>query len=196
MNIQDQSTSSDGVTAIMNAGAVVSDSATPLGTFHFEFYDASGVLFREETVHNLFTTVGKGQILTSAYAGSAYTATEYMGLISSVGFGSVVAADTMSSHAGWNEAQNTGTNTPPYGTVRPTLVYGSTTNGTITTSTPGTFVATGAGTVTGAFVVGGSGASATVGNTSGVLMNEGTLGTAQPVISGNTVIITHSGTLT
>ena len=117
-------------------------------------------------------------------------------LISSVGFTALAAGDTMSSHAGWNEAQNTGTNTPSYGTVRPTLTYGAASGGVISTSSTNSFVATSAGTVQGAFVVGGSGASATVANTGGVLMNEGTLGTPQPVISGNTVTIGHTLTLT
>lgn len=196
MNFDDNTTPGDGMGAMMNAGAVVADGALPKGSFDFRCYDSDGNLLWQDHIENLFTTVGKGQILTAAYAGSAYTATEYMGLISSVGYTTLVAGDTMASHAGWNEAQNTGGNTPPYGTTRPTLVYGVTTNGTITTSTPGTFVATGGGTIEGAFVVGGSGASATVGNTGGVLMNEGVLGTPQPVISGNTVVITHSGTLT
>jgi len=196
MNLGDSAQASDNINAMMNAGAIVSDDLPIKGILNFECHDADGNLLWQEIVENLVTTVGKNQILNSAYSSSAYTSAEYMGLISSVGFTALAAGDTMSSHAGWNEAQNTGTNTPSYGTVRPTLTYGAASGGVISTSSTNSFVATSAGTVQGAFVVGGSGASATVANTGGVLMNEGTLGTPQPVISGNTVTIGHTLTLT
>lgn len=59
-----------------------------------------------DTGTNLVTTVGKNNILDNHWAGSAYTAAWYGGLISLTGYSALAAADTMSSHAGWTEDQN------------------------------------------------------------------------------------------
>ena len=175
--------------ATMTAQARIEDVYRPKGHYDIKCLDNQGQVLWEDGFDNLVPTVGLNQLLSNGA-----TTTAYMGLISSVGFSTLVAADTMASHAGWNEAQNTGTNTPPYGTVRPTITWSAPSGGVINAGTS-TFVFTNSGTVTGGFIVDGSGASATVGNTGGVLFSEGTLATAQPVISGNTLQMTYTLTV-
>ena len=192
-NVTDQAKTSDALAASMAATVGLVDVGRPIGVLDFECHDADGNEIWCERVYNIIPTLGKNLILDEAYAGVSYSATEYMGLINS---GATLAVgDTMSSHAGWTEITNSGT--PNVGTTRPTLTWNAASGGS-KVANAATFVATGTGTLTigGAFVVGGSGASATIGNTGGVLMNEGTLATGQPVISGNTVTIAQSVTLT
>jgi hypothetical protein len=55
-------------------------------------------------LRNLVTTAGKHDMLDKYLAGSASSGAFYMGLISSVSYTAVAAADTMSSHADWTEA--------------------------------------------------------------------------------------------
>ena len=57
-----------------------------------------------ESFHNVVCTAGKNDLLDKYFAGSGYTAAWYMGLISSVSYSAVSAADTMASHSGWREA--------------------------------------------------------------------------------------------
>jgi hypothetical protein len=180
---------SDQTSCGMRTSASASDAVVMHGHYDVRCLDNTGQVLWEEGIDNLVVTVGINQILSSGVNGSTPA---YMFLISSVGFSALAAADTMASHSGWNEVANTGTNTPPYGTTRPTVTYNTPSAGTITTSGTNSFVFTGSGTIEGAGIVCGSGASATVGNTSGVLMSEGTFATAQPVISGNTVISSYT----
>lgn len=156
-------------------------------------------LWREE-FDNLLTQTGKAFLLDQALAGSAYTAAEYMGLISSVSYSAVSAADTLTSHAGWLEAGST--NAPTYST-RPTCAWsaaavsGPSAYSAIKALSAGLiFTFTGSGTVEGSFIIGGSGASATIGNTGGILYAVGAFSSPQPVIATNTLTVAYSSTIT
>lgn len=58
----------------------------------------------QDVIHNLVTTAGKNDMLDKYFEGSGYTAAWYVGLIDNAGWSAVNAADTMSSHSGWAEA--------------------------------------------------------------------------------------------
>lgn len=191
--MNDSAGASDGFGGMMSAGSALEDVAGVKGSFHFKCTDSEGNLLWEAEDHNLFTTVGKNALLNGAYNAAITLVGPFMGLISSASFTAVAAADTMASHAGWLEAN--ATNAPPYGATRPTLTYGTASAGVVTSGNA-VFVFTGSGTVQGAFVAAGSGAVSGNTSTAGTLMNAGTLASAQPVISGNTLTITHAGTLT
>lgn len=60
-----------------------------------------GTIKWRETIENLTTNVGLNEILDKFWKGAAYTAAHHVGLVS--GTPTVVAADTMASHAGWTE---------------------------------------------------------------------------------------------
>lgn len=183
------------IIAALRAGTGFGDKSVIKGVFTFKLCDADGNLINEGRFSNLVTTVGKNEILNDALRGSAYTVTgPYCGLISSVSFSAIAAADTMASHAGWLEAN--GTNAPTYGTIRPTASFAAASGGAISFTSAASFTFTNSGTVNGAFVVTGSAATNSNTGTVGTLLSAGTFGTAQPVVSGNVMTVSYTLTLT
>lgn len=172
--------------------AGMGESAQAEGVYTFRCFEyEGGPLLWEQTIDNVVCTVGKNLMLQTALTGSGYTVTgPYMGLISSVSYTAVSAADTMASHAGWLEA---GTTNAPTFAARVAPSFGTASAGAISTSTPTSFTMTGAGTLVGAFIVYGTGAVTTILNTSGTLLSAGAFtGGNQPVNSGNIVQVTYS----
>jgi hypothetical protein len=100
----------------------------------------------------------------------------------------------MASHAGWLESGVA--NAPTMSSVRQTCAWSAAANGVKALSAGLTFTFTGSGTVQGAFLVAGSGATSVVAATTGILYAGGALTTPQPVISTNTLTLTYSTTLT
>ncbi len=165
------------------------ESAKPVGVYTFECRDADGNLKWSDTVHNLVTTVGKNDMLDKYLAGSAYTAAFYMGLISSVSYSAIVAADTMTSHAGWTEAG--ATNAPTYSQgARPTSAWSAASAGSKAMSASLSFSITGAGgTIKGSFL----GTNSTKDGTTGILFSAGLFtGGDKAVSSGDTVNVSYS----
>jgi hypothetical protein len=150
-----------------------------------------GPVLWEETFDNVVTTAGKNYMLDNFITGSSFTQVgPYMGLVSSVSWSATAATDTMSSHSGWTEA---GSSNAPTFSARGTPSWSSSSGGAKSTSSAVSFTMTGSGTLEGAFIVLGSGASSTIGNTSGTLFSAGAFsGGAQPVNSGNVVTVTYS----
>ncbi len=172
------------------------EAASACGRFTAWFIDADGREVWREEFDNIVTTVGKNLALDTFLAGSSYTVVgPFLGLISSVSFGAgPVAGDTMASHSGWLEAGNA--HLPTYSGSRPTAAWSAASAGAKTLSAPLTFSITANGTVKGSFLVYGSGASATIDNTSGTLYSAGLFtGGDQPVTSGGTLSVTYTASL-
>ena len=172
--------------------AGMGESAQAEGVYTFKCFEyEGGPLLWEDKIDNVVCTLGKNLMLQTALTGSAYTVTgPYMGLISSIGYTAVAAADTMASHAGWNEAGST--NAPTFA-ARIAPAFGTASAGAISTSTPTSFTMTGAGTLVGAFITYGTGAVTTLMSTAGTLLSAGAFtGGNQPVNSGNVVQVTYS----
>lgn len=185
----------------LQAGAAQSETVGIEGVYHVVCRDSEGNIKWEDNFPNLVNAVGKQLMLDTLLKGSAYTVTgPYLGLISGSS-PTFLAADTMSSHSGWTEFTNY---TVGGSAVRGTAVFGSATSGglspaNITTSAASaiTYTITGAGgTVGGCFLVTGSGASSTQGNTSGTLYSAGAFSTAKVTTAGDTVSVTYSTTAT
>lgn len=198
---KDLSKASDKFKVGMSAGWPLEEGGALRGHFEMVCRDAEGNVLWEEEFDNLLTQTGKALLLDQALAGSAYTAAEYMGLISSVSFSAVSGGDTMSAHPGWLEAGTT--NVPTYSGSRLTSVWSAaTTSGASAYSASKqlsaglVFTFTGSGTVQGAFLCGGSGAANTIMSTAGTLFAAGTFTTPQPVVATNTLTVTYSVTLT
>lgn len=119
------STSSQQEGSIMKQKSV-NEANQAIGTYTVECFDAQGNLKWSDTVPNVITTLGKNDILDKYFAGTAYTATMYMGLISGASYTSVpVVGDTQASHATWNECGAT-TYGPDYGAAnRVTIAWNS-----------------------------------------------------------------------
>ena len=172
--------------------AGIGESAQAEGVYTFKCFEyENGPLLWEDTIENVVCTLGKNLMLQTALTGSAYTVTgPYMGLISSVSYTAVAAADTMASHAGWTEAGST--NAPTFA-ARVAPAFGTASAGAISTSSATSFTMTGAGTLVGAFITYGTGAVTTLMSTAGTLLSAGAFtGGNQPVNSGNVVQVTYS----
>lgn len=176
-------------------GGGLGERAEAHGRYDIECVGADGKLKWRETIENVVCTVGKNLALDTFLAGSAYTvAGPYMGLISATSYTAVAAGDTMTSHAGWIEAG--GANAPTYTGNRKTAAWSAAASGSKALSAALSFAITGSGTVKGAFMVFGSGASATKDNTGGVLWSAGTFtGGDKAVVNGDTVNCSYSSSL-
>ena len=190
----------DNAVATLQTNAVMPEGMGIEGYYHVECRDKDGNLKWEEKFPNLVVAVGKQLMLDTLLKGSSYSVVgPYLGLISGSS-NTFAAADTMSSHT-WTEFTNY---TVGGSAVRGTAVFGSaTSSGTtptnVTTSAASaiTYTITGAGgTVGGCFLVTGSGASSTQGNTSGTLYSAGDFATAKVTTAGDTVSVTYSTTAT
>jgi hypothetical protein len=176
-------------------GSGMQEQAEAHGRYEIECIGPDGRLKWREVIENVVCTVGKNLALDTFLAGAAYTVTgPYMGLISSTSWSAVSAGDTMSSHAGWLEAG--GANAPTYTGNRKTAAWSSAASGSKALSAALSFAITGTGTVKGAFLVYGSGASATKDNTGGTLWSAGTFTSGdKAVINGDTLNVAYSTSL-
>ena len=185
----------------MQSNVVGAESVGIEGHYHVVCRDADGNIKWEEGFPNLVNAVGKQLMLDTLLSGTSYTTVgPFLGLISGSS-PTFSASDTMASHGGWTEFTNY---TVGGSAVRGTAVFGSATstgttptNVTTKTATAITYTITGGGgTVGGCFLVTGSGASSTQGNTSGTLYSAGAFGTAKVTTAGDTVSVTYSTTAT
>lgn len=176
------------------AKAIVAKFLKELEDFE-RFMDSLTEVKWDSYAHNTVVTVGKNLALDTFLAGSAYTVTgPYMGLIGAVSYSAISAADTMASHAGWTEAGTA--NAPTYTGPRKTISWSSASSGSKAPSSAPVYTMTGSGTVKGVFLVFGSGAVATIDNTSGTLWSAGLFsGGDQAVVSTNTVTVTYTTSL-
>jgi hypothetical protein len=176
-------------------GNGLGENAEAHGRYEIECIGADGKLKWREIIDNVVQTVGKNLALDTFLAGAAYTVTgPYMGLISSTSYSAVAAGDTMVSHPGWLEAG--GANTPTYSGNRKTAVWAVASAGAKALSAALSFAITGSGTVKGAFLCYGGGASNTKDNTGGTLWSAGTFSTGDKVVvNGDTLNVNYSTSL-
>jgi hypothetical protein len=184
----------------MQSNVVGAESVGIEGVYHVVCRDADGNTKWEDEFPNLVNAVGKELMLDTLLSGTSYTTVgPFLGLISGTGL-TFAASDTLSSKS-WTEFTNY---TVGGSAVRGTASFsaatstGSTpTNVTTKTASAITYTITGGGgTVGGCFLVTGSGASSTQGNTSGTLYSAGAFGTAKVTTAGDTVSVTYSTTAT
>ena len=185
----------------MRSNVVGAESVGIEGYYHVVCRDADGNIKWEEEFPNLVNAVGKELMLDTLLSGTSYTTVgPFLGLIDGAS-PTFAAGDTMASHGGWTEFTNY---TVGGSAVRGTAVFSaatstgsSPTNVTTKTASAITYTITGGGgTVGGCFLVTGSGASSTQGNTSGTLYSAGAFATAKITTSGDTVSVTYSTTAT
>lgn len=162
------------------------------GVFTAECRDSNGNLKWTDIFQNTVVTVGKNLALDTFLAGSAYTVVgPFMGLISSVSYSAISAADTMSLHAGWLEAGNA--HAPTYTSPRKTCVWSAASGGSKSLSPALSFAMTSSGTVRGAFLTYGTGAVSTIDNTAGILLSAGLFSGGDRVVdNGDALNINYS----
>ena len=201
MNQNEKGGFGDNATITLNAGAAANETVGIEGFYEVKCHDKDGNLKWEDSFPNLVNAVGKQLMLDTLLKGSSYSVTgPFLGLISGAS-PTFAASDTMTSHAGWTEFTNY---TVGGSAVRGTAVFASATsagstpsNVTTSAATAIVYTITGAGgTVSGCFLVTGSGASSAQSNTGGVLYSAGAFTTAKITTAGDTVSVTYSTTAT
>ena len=190
----------DNAVAVWGTNAVEDESVGIAGHYHMECRDKEGNLKWEESFPNLVNSIGKELLLDTLLKGVSYTVVgPFLGLINSSP--TFLAADTMTSHAGWTEfiAYTVGGSA-----VRGTAVFASATsaglspaNITSSLATAITYTITGAGgTVAGCFLVTGAGAVSTQSSTAGTLYSAGAFAVPKVTTVGDTVAVTYTTTAT
>lgn len=156
----------------------------PGGTFVIDHYDARGIKVGQYSVKNLVVNQGKNDILGVYFNDGTQTASGswYMGLISSSGYSAIAAADTASSHAGWNEWTGYSEST------RQLWGQGTAASQSVTNSTPVTFSINASGTVKGAFII----TNSTKGGTTGKLWAAALFTADVPVNNGDQLKVTYT----
>ena len=176
----------DASVATVTRGAGSSESVDMHGTYTATCIDKNGNVKWSENFENTVTTVGKNDLLDKYLAGSAYTAAWYIGLLG--GTGTISAADTMSSHAGWTEVG--GSNAPAYSqSTRPAPSWSAASSGSKAASAAVSFSITSSGTVKGAFL----NSVATKDGTTGTLYSAGLFSVGdKAVTNGDTLNVTYT----
>ena len=136
------------------------------------------VLRWTEKFKNIVVTAGLNKLLDATIKSGLASPAWFVGL---KGTGSIVAADTMGSHAGWSDI------TPYSDATRPAYTPGSISAGSVDNSAAkAVFNINATSTVFGCFLTD----SSTKGGTTGTLYGGGDFGTSRPVVSGDTLNIT------
>ena len=163
------------------------EGASAEGSYHVECRGADGELKWSEEIKNLVTTAGKNDALDKYLAGSGYTATWYLGLISSAGYGvGPAVGDTSASHAGWTEDQNYSQGT------RPAAAWSAAAAGAKALSSAAAFTMNAATTIKGCFLI----ASSAKGGTTGILYSAGLFSGGDKVVqSGDTLSVSYTASL-
>ena len=189
MKMTEKSTGTDVVSATVNAGGGVKESAGASGVYTVICIGPDGVEKWRDTFPNLVVNVGLQLMNSTFFTGSAYTAAWYLGLVTGPGSGTTFAAsDTMSSHGGWSE------DTTYSNATRPAVTFGvpSLADPSVIASTPTSFTINGTTTVAGAFLT----TDNTKGGTSGTLFSASDFtGGDRLLQSGDTLNVTYTFSL-
>jgi hypothetical protein len=146
----------------------------PRARFSIQCLDAAGNERWTETVDNLVLNAGKTEIVDKFLRAASYTASWFLLL---KGTGTIAAGDTLATHAGWTELQ------PYAGSNRPAITWGTTSAGSNTSTTV-------AVSINATATVAGAGICNVQNGTSGVLYNAADFATARNVVSGDTLNVT------
>ena len=184
----DRITATDKVEAATKYNTMPSDTMGIGGHYTAVCYSVDGFIKWTDEIDNIVTTVGRNFTLDTAFGNTAGGAV-VMGL---KGTGTAVAADTQASHASWLEVGLA--NAPTYSGNRPTPSFSAASAGSKATSSAVSFAITSTGTVAGCFI--NIGGSATKDNTTGTLFSAGDFSSSKAVVSGDTIAVTYTATLT
>ncbi len=180
--MEEKANVSEGVVATIMIGAGLAERAAAGGVWTVEFFNDDGALQWSDTAHNILTTQGKNDIM-SCYVGNSATQALYM---------SAFTAGTPTLTATYAAPVVTEVTTTDMA-ARATTSWGAASSDTIVGTASLTIAA--ACTLTGIMMMHGGSGITTPGNTSatgGVLVSEGTLGTAQVISTTGTVVASYS----
>jgi hypothetical protein len=190
----EKSNASDASSVVLGSNVGVNEISGATGHYDVQCLDADGNLKWEDTIENLVVTVGKNDALDKYFAGSAYTAAWYMGLVDNASFTAYAAGDTLASHTGWLEYLNytiSGSSTN-----RATAAWNAAASGSKAT-TATTFTVSGAGgTVLGALMCTTQARNTSSNGGAGILYSAGSFtGGSRVVAAGDTLLVTYTASL-
>ena len=155
------------------------------GHYNVQCLDSDGQVKWIDTIENLVVTVGKNDLLDKYFAGSAYTAAWYMGLVDGASTPTYAAGDTLASHAGWTES------TAYSGSNRATVAWNAASAGS-KASTATSFSINATATIAGALLT----VTQVRATTTGVLYSAGSFsGGNRSVASGDTLNVTYTASV-
>jgi hypothetical protein len=167
------------------------------GYYDVKCLNADGNVKWEEGFNNIVVNVGKIDLLTQYFKGSAYTAAFYLGLVDNAGFTTYAPGDTMSSHAGWAESVAYSNSTRPAVTFGTATASGGSSNpgvagtGTLVSNAV-TFNINATATILGAFLT----TNSTKSGTTGTLYSAGSFtGGSRSVVSGDSLLVTYTASV-
>jgi hypothetical protein len=153
--------------------------------YKMECFGPDGNLKWVENFTNIVFDVGINDLLDKYFAGAAYTAAWFMGLVDNGSFSAFAAADTAASHAGWLEFQNY------VSATRPAVTWSGAAAKSKAASAACSFAINGAGgTVNGAFLS----TLNTKGGTTGINYSAGSFAANRVVSNGDTINVTPTVT--
>ena len=184
----ENTTSTDAVSAGLICAPKAKQSALALGRFKMACYDKDGALKWEAEEDNLVVNVGLQYMCGTALTSVTQVTSWFIGLYGSGATNSPAAGDTMSSHAGWTEV------TAYSNATRPacTFATATTANPSVATNSASVaaFTINGTATVGGAFLV----SNSTKGGTTGTLFSAADFSAPgdRAVTSGDTLNVTYT----
>jgi len=155
------------------------------GHYNVQCLDSDGQVKWTDTIENLVVTVGKNDLLDKYFAGSAYTAAWYMGLVDGASTPTYAAGDTLASHAGWTES------TAYSGSNRATVAWNAAASSS-KASTATSFSINATATIAGALLT----VTQVRATTTGVLYSAGSFsGGNRSVANGDTLNVTYTASV-
>ena len=153
------------------------------GSYDVACIGADGQVKWTDTIKNLVVTVGRNDLLDKYFAGSAYTAAWYMGLVDGASSPTYAATDTLLTHPGWTEST-------AYTGNRAAVTWNVASGGSKVTNAIA-FNINATATIAGALMC------TVASGSSGVLYSVGNFtGGSRAVASGDTLNVTYTTTLT
>jgi len=155
------------------------------GYYNVQCVGPDGQVKWTDSIKNLVVTVGKNDLLDKYFAGSAYTAAWYMGLVDGASTPTYAAGDTLASHAGWTES------TAYSGSNRATVAWNAASAGS-KASTATSFSINATATIAGALLT----VTQVRATTTGVLYSAGSFsGGNRSVVNGDTLNVTYTASV-
>lgn len=181
----------------VSRGGGMIEGGMALGRFTAECRGADGELKWSEEFDNTVVTEGKNQMLEAGLRTTTTVVGPFLGLISSVSYSAISAADTQASHAGWTEAGTTNAPqwTTPASGARGSPTMAAASSGSMAFSSAVSFSISTSGTIKGCFLVFSTGAVTTNLSTAGKLWSAGLFSADKVVSSGDTLSVSYTTSL-